>query len=86
MKIRWKTVEIFRISTNIWFIANIPMVWYIAFHMNTTMMFILQKQPTSYFCQKGVLFFSRSDYFYDIYRTPTKFPGGIKVKRTAQVI
>jgi len=44
----------------------------------------IQKQPTSYFCQKGVLFF-RSNFFNSFYRTLTKFPGGLKIKRTAQV-
>jgi len=40
---------------------------------------LCQKQPTSYFCEKSVIF------NLIVYRTPTKFPGGLKVKKkTAQ--
>jgi len=35
---------------------------------------------------KKVFFFSRSNFFNSIYSTPKKFPGGLKVKRTGQVI
>jgi len=44
-----------------------------------------------YFYQKGFNFAKKAFFpgqerlFYDIYRTPTKFPVGLKVKRTAQV-
>jgi len=35
---------------------------------------------------KMVFFFPGATFFNSIYRTPTKFPGGLKVKKTAQII
>jgi len=45
---------------------------------------VFQKQPTSYFFQKGVLFFQEQPFM--IFITSTKFPGGLRYKEPAQVI